>query len=87
MTQKYYAHSLEGKPPSELQPLEVHLKIVAEMVAEFARPFKDEAWARLAGLWHDIGKYSKDSQFKLMVENGFEDHIKTKPGRVIYSQA
>jgi len=57
------------------------------MVDEFARPFKDEAWARLAGLWHDIGKYSKDSQFKLMVENGFEDRIKTKPGRVIYSQA
>lgn len=87
MTKKYYAHSLEGKPPSEWQPLEDHLKAVAEMAAEFPRPFEDEAWARLARLWHDIDKYSKDFQFKLMAENGFEDHIKTKPGRVIHSRA
>jgi hypothetical protein len=30
MTHKYYAHSLEGKPPSEWQPLDEHLKNVAE---------------------------------------------------------
>ena len=26
----YYAHSLEGKPPSEWQPLEEHLRNVAK---------------------------------------------------------
>ena len=28
MVKKYYAHSLEGKPPSEWQPLEEHLKML-----------------------------------------------------------
>ena len=31
MTQKFYAHSLDGKPPSDWQPLEEHLKNVAKM--------------------------------------------------------
>jgi len=37
--------------------LEKHLQNVAEMAAEFARPFGGEQWACLAGLWHDLGKY------------------------------
>jgi len=28
---KYYAHSLEGKPPEERQPLEEHLLNVTEL--------------------------------------------------------
>ena len=32
MTKKYYAHSLDGKPPSEWQRLDKHLKNIAEMV-------------------------------------------------------
>jgi CRISPR-associated endonuclease/helicase Cas3 len=44
-------------------------------------------WGYLAGLWHDVGKYSDAFQAKLMVENGFEAHLETKPGRVIHSQA
>ena len=39
MTQKYYAHSLEGKPPSEWQPLEEHLEKVTKLAAEFADYF------------------------------------------------
>ena len=35
MDKKYYAHSLEGKPPSEWQPLEEHLKSVAEITTGF----------------------------------------------------
>ena len=35
MDKQYYAHSLDGKPPSNWQPLEEHLKNVAEM----AKPF------------------------------------------------
>jgi hypothetical protein len=31
MTKKYYAHSLEGRPPEEWQPLYEHLNNVAEM--------------------------------------------------------
>jgi len=35
----YYAHSKEGKPPSEWPPLDGHLKNVAEMAREFADIF------------------------------------------------
>ena len=56
MTQKYYAHSLEGKPPSEWQPLEEHLKNVAEMARSFADAFGAGDWGYLAGLWHDLGR-------------------------------
>ena len=35
MDKKYYAHSLEGKPPSEWHSLEEHLKNVAEMAGDF----------------------------------------------------
>ncbi|MCL7489415.1 MAG: CRISPR-associated endonuclease Cas3'' [Desulfobulbaceae bacterium] len=84
---KYYAHSLEGQPPENWQPLEEHLKNVAEMAAEFAKPFGGDQWACLAGLWHDLGKYSPAFQKKLYDANGFECHIETQPGRVIHSEA
>jgi len=53
---EYYAHSLEGKPPSEWQRLDEHLNNVAEMARAFAEPFGGEQWAYLAGLWHDLGR-------------------------------
>ena len=87
MYRKFYAHSLEGKPSSHWQPLEQHLKNVAERAAEFARPFGGDQWAYLAGLWHDLGKYSDAFQAKLYLENGFECHVETRPGRVVHSEA
>jgi len=47
MNKKYYAHSKEGKPPSEWQPLEVHLRNVAEM----ARGFADNFGQGNGGIW------------------------------------
>jgi hypothetical protein len=32
MNEQFYAHSIPGKPPSEWQPLEEHLKNVAEVL-------------------------------------------------------
>ena len=84
---KYYAHSLEGRPPSEWQDLEEHLLSVADSAAKFAALFGGEEWARLAGLWHDIGKYSNEFQHMLYEANGIESHLETKPGRPIHSQA
>jgi len=37
--QKYYAHTKEGRPPEEWQPLEEHLKNVAELAQSFADSF------------------------------------------------
>jgi len=56
----YYAHSKENQPPEQWQLLEEHLENVAKQAAEFAAPFGGEQWAHLAGLWHDLGKYSFD---------------------------
>lgn len=36
-TTEFYAHSLEGKPPSEWQRLEIHLSSVARIASEFAK--------------------------------------------------
>jgi CRISPR-associated endonuclease/helicase Cas3 len=66
---KYYAHSKEGAPPEEWQLLQEHLKNVANLAAEFAEAFGGEEWAYLAGLWHDLGKYSDEFQRKLHGEN------------------
>ena len=44
MDKKYYAHSLDGKPPSDWQPLEEHLKNVVEMALSFYRTFDGENW-------------------------------------------
>ena len=55
-----YAHSLEGRLPNEWEPLADHLQRVAELAAEFAKKFEATEWGRIAGLWHDLGKYSKN---------------------------
>jgi CRISPR-associated endonuclease/helicase Cas3 len=44
MDKKYYAHTLEGKVPSEWQPLDEHLKNVAKMARSFAEFFGAGDW-------------------------------------------
>ena len=58
----YFAHSVEGKPVEEWHFLDKHLKATAELAANFAAEFGCGEWGRLAGLWHDLRKYS---QFEL----------------------
>src|SRR6185436_7913961 len=53
----YYAHSAPADLPWE--PLREHLRDVAERAAVFAEPFGAAGEARLAGLLHDLGKYSE----------------------------
>ncbi len=81
--QAFYAHSLPNEPPDKWQPLEEHLKNVAELAAGFARPFGGEKWAYLAGLWHDLGKGTKTWQAYLRRFNGiideFSEHYKGHP--------
>ncbi len=87
MAKQYYAHSLDGSPPSDWQPLEEHLKNVAEMARSFADAFGAGDWGYLAGLWHDIGKYSDEFQEMLGAKEGSDAHIETKPGRIDHSTA
>ncbi len=66
MTQRgFYAHSLKNQPQSQWHPLREHLNRTASLAAQFASVFKASTWARTAGLWHDIGKYSSEYQRRL----------------------
>ena len=87
MSKHFYAHSLQGKPCSEWQPLETHLKNVAEMACSFAEAFGAGHWGYLIGLWHDVGKYSEDFQKKIASTQGNDAHIENKAARVDHSTA
>jgi CRISPR-associated endonuclease/helicase Cas3 len=62
----FYAHSLEGEPPTKWQVLEEHLFGVARLAAQFAESFDSESWGYCAGLWHDLGKYQAEFQQRLL---------------------
>jgi CRISPR-associated endonuclease/helicase Cas3 len=61
----YFAHSLASRPESEWELLADHLSQVAELAAELAAAFQAREWGRLAGLWHDLGKYRPEFQARL----------------------
>jgi len=67
----YYAHTAtlpDGKPdpkPEHWQFLADHLRNVAELAKKFAEPLEFAVEAELAGLLHDLGKYSAHFQARL----------------------
>ncbi len=63
----YFAHTTTDNRPWE--PLEDHLREVAELAGTFADAFGAKEWGHLAGLWHDLGKYSREFQRKLYGEH------------------
>ncbi len=70
--------------------LEDHLAGVAAVAGCHARAFGAEDWARLAGLWHDLGKYRPAFQAYIRNASGFEAqsaHVEGAPGRVTHSTA
>jgi CRISPR-associated endonuclease/helicase Cas3 len=69
--------------------LDDHLWEVARLAGEFASAFGSHDWANLAGLWHDLGKYSTEFQQYIKTVSGYdaEAHIEGKPGRVDHSTA
>jgi CRISPR-associated endonuclease/helicase Cas3 len=87
MKKEFYAHSKEGKPPEDWHRLEDHLKKLSELARKFADDFNAGDWGYLAGLWHDLGKYSKEFQARLMSVNDPDAHIETKLGRPDHSTA
>lgn len=87
MDKKYYAHSLEEEPPERWQPLAEHLNNVAKRASAFAKDFDAADWAFLAGLWHDLGKYSLEFQNMLMKSHDPDAHIETRTGKVDHSSA
>lgn len=80
-----FAHSIADRPRSEWQSLEDHLRAVAELAASFGKKAGVEDWCYLAGLWHDLGKYSRDFQDYILDASTPEDsenaHIEGTRGR------
>jgi len=75
-----YAHSSENRPIDEWEPLEDHLRLVAEGdgrfllgAAQFAAAFGAEQWGRVLGFWHDLGKFSDRFQERLRRLGGVDD--------------
>ena len=60
----HYAHTF-GTDERVWEPLEDHLHAVADRAAGFAAKFGAAEWGRVAGLWHDVGKYQPAFQARL----------------------
>ncbi len=61
----FFAHSLEDREKTHWQPLRAHLRAVGELAAANARKFSASRAGALAGLLHDLGKYSDAFQRRL----------------------
>jgi CRISPR-associated endonuclease/helicase Cas3 len=57
-----------------------HLQGVSRKAGEFASAFGGSDAGRLAGLWHDLGKYTQSFQHLIRSENGVEAHIEPEEG-------
>jgi len=62
-----YAHSLPDRPLEEWHELEDHLRQTADLAEAFSHVFAP-GWGRIAGLWHDAGKYRRAFQERIGVD-------------------
>lgn len=63
--QHFYAHSGRNADKSDWQTLQDHLQVVANLAKHNARYFGAQELAYLAGLLHDLGKYTPEFQARL----------------------
>lgn len=69
--------------------LHEHLARVSCLSGQAAKVFGSEDWAKIAGLWHDLGKYREKFQKYIKSVSGYdaEAHVEGAPGRVDHSTA
>ena len=84
MNNDHFAHTLNGELPDKWQPLGEHLANVAKNAALHAEPFASAEWGKLAGHWHDLGKYTKAFQDKLLASINAYSFSKPKALKEIY---
>ncbi|CEJ15582.1 HD domain protein [bacterium YEK0313] len=70
----HYAHSTSRADRSDWQPLPDHLHKVAALAGRFGAKFEAEQLARLAGILHDLGKYSEAFQAYIEGRGQSPDH-------------
>ena len=64
-----------------------HLISTADIAKKMASEFNCGDWAYIAGLWHDLGKYSLQFQKYICNACGDEAHLEGKPGKVDHSSS
>ncbi len=79
--EQHIAHIIDGK----VHKLFDHLKGTAELAKHFGQEFGAGEWASLAGLWHDLGKYSGDFQKYIQKSHNTDSHIEPKPRKIDHS--
>ena len=84
---RYFAHVRRDGENFATHDLGEHLRGVGQRAGEYARAFGSGDWARIAGLWHDLGKYSAEFQRRIKSVSGYEAHLEGQAGRVNHSTA
>lgn len=74
MTPIYYARTTQKTDKSDWQTIEEHLENTAKISSGFAEKFEQKEFGYLAGILHDIGKYSEKFQKRLGGANIKVDH-------------
>ncbi len=85
----YIAHvagGTDGEDGWRLHPLEEHLACVSSLAACLSVDIGED-WARLAGLWHDLGKYAPQFQSMIRRESGYDPEELFVPGPRNHSTA
>ena len=89
MSQEFIAHAKCGQDGAWAPPhlLADHVHGVAALAEQFAAVFGNGDWGRLAGLWHDLGKYQPGFQDYIRKRSGFEEDEANEggPGHVDHS--
>ncbi len=86
----YLAHVKQNGDGKWLEhSLEEHLREVGRLASEMASCFNSGTWAKVAGLWHDLGKYRPTFQGYIKQASGYdpEAHIEQATGKVDHSTA
>ena len=88
-TVRYLAHVRYDGDTFALHDLNEHLRGVGKLAEEYAQVFGSGDWARVAGLWHDLGKYSAEFQNRIKSVSGYDAdaHLEGQSGRVDHSTA
>ncbi len=87
-TRNYFAHSKPGTAnKNEWQRLSVHLVGVGRYSREFAGVFGAGEWGFIAGLWHDLGKFSDAFQEYLKKSTKADAHESELVKRIDHSTA
>jgi len=82
---KFYAHSKEDETFDKWQTIEAHLKGVADLSEMFGKEFSSIKFAKIAGCFHDLGKYSQEFQNRLIHNAKKVDHA-TAGAQFVYEK-